>query len=173
MGVVYILHGSKFVSAELTKKRVNIFLHFSWLKFLVCIVLEVDFSSRIWRSNWYYADIFRGSTVPSWKDWWWVLPSGEMPTAIIKFVLFQRMSLALKKGENFKSLTEWVEYNFRELWVRYFPTQTYRSTGRDIGTLPLMSRFFIFVCISVVISPRSLVFALDPVVQCFSVAELS
>ena len=46
MGVVYILHGSKFVSIELTMKQVNIFLHFSWLKFLVYTVLEIDFSSK-------------------------------------------------------------------------------------------------------------------------------
>jgi hypothetical protein len=64
MGVVYILHGSKFVTAELTMKRVNTSTHFSWLKFLVCTVLEVDFSSRVWRSNWYYSDIYRDSTVP-------------------------------------------------------------------------------------------------------------
>ena len=64
MGVVYILHGSKFVITELITKPMNIFLHFSWLKFLICIVLEVNFSSRVWRSNWYYSDIYRDSIVP-------------------------------------------------------------------------------------------------------------
>jgi hypothetical protein len=83
------------------------------------------------------------------------------------------MLLALKKGANFKSLTDWAEYYFREPWVRYFPAQTCRSTGRDIGTPPLMSWFFISLCVSVVRAPRSLAFALDPVVQCLLVAELS
>jgi hypothetical protein len=82
------------------------------------------------------------------------------------------MLLVLKKGANFKSLTEWAEYYFREPWVRYFPAQTCRSTSRNVGTLPLMSWFFSFVCVSVVRAPRSLAFALDPVVQCFSIAEL-
>jgi hypothetical protein len=45
-------------------KQVNFFWHFSRLKFLVCIVLEVDFSSRVWGSNWYYTNIYRDSTVP-------------------------------------------------------------------------------------------------------------
>jgi hypothetical protein len=101
------------------------------------------------------------------KDWWWVLPSGEMPTAIIEFVWFRRMLLALKKGENFKSLTEWAEYYFCEPWVRYFPAQTSESTGHNVGTPPLMSRFFISVYVYVVRAPRSLAVALDPVVQCF------
>jgi hypothetical protein len=39
-------------------------------------------------------------------DWWWVLPFGEMPTSILKFVPLRRMSPALKKGEDLKSLTE-------------------------------------------------------------------
>jgi hypothetical protein len=83
------------------------------------------------------------------------------------------MSLALKKGANFKSLADWVEYYFHESWVHYFPAQTCRSTSHNVGTPPLMSRFFISLCISVVRAPRSLAFALDPVVQCLSVAELS
>jgi hypothetical protein len=124
MGVVYILDGLKFGSTKLTMKWMNCFLHVSWLKFLVCIVLKVDFSSRVWRSNWYYTNIYRDSTVPPGMDWWWVLPFGEMPTSILKFVPLWRMLPALKKCEDFKSLTEWAEYNFRELWVRYFPAQT-------------------------------------------------
>jgi hypothetical protein len=58
MGVVYILHGSEFVTTKLTMKRVNFFWHFSRLKFLMYTVLEVDFSSRVWISNWYYIDIY-------------------------------------------------------------------------------------------------------------------
>jgi hypothetical protein len=41
MGVVYKLDGLKFGSAKLTMKRVNCFSHVSWLKFLVCTVLEL------------------------------------------------------------------------------------------------------------------------------------
>jgi hypothetical protein len=63
MGVVYIFHGSEFVTAKLTMKWVKFFWHFSRLKFLVCTVLEVDFSSRVWRSNWYYIDIYKDSTI--------------------------------------------------------------------------------------------------------------
>ena len=64
MGVVYILHGSKFVTTKLTMKQVKFFWHFSRLKFLVCIVLEVDFSLRVWRSKWYYANIYGDSIIP-------------------------------------------------------------------------------------------------------------
>jgi hypothetical protein len=71
------------------------------------------------------------------------LPFDEMPTAILKFVPFRRMLPVVKKGEDFKSLTERVEYNFRGFWVRNFPAQTCWSSGRDVGTPPLMSQFFI------------------------------
>jgi hypothetical protein len=97
--------------------------------FFTCLMVKISSmyslgTSRVWRSNWYYADIYRDSAIPPGMDWWWVLPFGKMPISIFKFVPLRRMLHALKKGEDFKSLTEWAEYNFRELWVRYFSAQT-------------------------------------------------
>jgi hypothetical protein len=100
MDVVYILNASEFITAKLTMKGMNFFWHFSWFIFLVCTVLEVDFSSRIWRSNWYYADIYRDSTIPHGRTGGGSFHLVRCQLLFKLFSRFEECSLQFKKVRN-------------------------------------------------------------------------
>ena len=89
----------------------------------MCTVLEVDFSSKVWKSTGIML-IFIGT--------WLYHPEGLVVGLAIwwdancyfEICPVSKMSLVVKKGKNFKSLIERAEYNFHELWIRYFPAET-------------------------------------------------
>jgi hypothetical protein len=83
------------------------------------------------------------------------------------------MSHALKKDQNFELLTKRTEYNSRRMWVCYFSARTYGNDGRDVGTPPLMARFVIFKCMSIVLSFHTLASSGDPVVLYSSIGGSS